>query len=362
MANSSFATDYYDLAGHWSPVVFQDTATKDSNISQDFITHFNFDGNYNAYDNWENQPNVSNPGYIYFSVVESQTHYYIIYSFFHPRDWEQICTGLFTECHENDGEQIRLIIAKDGSAYGTLQVMETQAHGSVSSHKPSGSPVTGGKKSLDTDVSYENGSHPRIYVEAHGHGPFPCDSRCADFPGGDGVVYRFKGKAEVPSSANDSDVAYDLIDELADLWLRRHDAGNGNPFDKAVQYSGVRLGAIGKPIGKDFGGDTYGGGGHPGWGWGGKDGVNSGDWLIDAAYVAQLWYTIPNENDPGFLTYTFNRYLDDLKAESSTGGGGGGGGDTGGGGCTMVAASDGTGSLALLLLSLGFVAFRRHLS
>lgn len=334
-ATNASAVDYYELAGHWSPVVFQDTATKGDDISQDFITNFNFDGNYNAYDNWDNQPNFPNPGYIYYSVVETKTHYYLVYTFFHPRDWEALCTGLFTECHENDGEQIRLIVSKDGTTYGALQVLETQAHGSVSAAKPSGSSVGNGKKSLGGSVSFE-GSHVRIYSEAHGHGPYPCDNRCNDFPGGDGVVYRFKGTAEVPSNEKDSDVGYDLIDELTDLWLRRGDAGKGNPFDKTVQYSGVRLGAIGKPIGKDFGGDTYGGGGHPGWGWGGKDGVNMGDWLIDAAYVAQLWYQFPNESDPGFLAYAYNPYLDDLRAESSSGGGGTGGGGGTSGGCQMI--------------------------
>lgn len=355
-SRSAAAFDYYDLAGHWSPVVFQDTATKDSNISQDFVTNFNFDGDYNAYNNWENQPNYPNSAYLYYSVVETQTHYYLIYTLFHPRDWEQICTGIFGECHENDGEQVRLVVSKSGGAYGTLQVMETQAHGSVDAATPPGSPVTGGSKNVDAgDVTFE-GSHPRVFVEAHGHGPYPCDSRCDGFPGGDGVVYRFKGFSEVPSSEDDPDVAYDVIDEYYDLWQRRNDAGPGNPFKSTTQYVGVRLGSWGEPIGKDFGGDTYGNGGHPGWGWGGKDGVNMGDWLIDAAYVAKLWYTIPNENDPGFLSYTYDRYKDDLEAEGPGGGGGGGGG----GGCTMVAGPTSPAGFLFFLMLPAFALVRRR--
>ena len=63
--------------------------------------------------------------YVYYSVVETSTHWFIVYGLFHPRDWSN---ESLTQEHENDMERILAIVKKDNSTFGTLQGMITVAH------------------------------------------------------------------------------------------------------------------------------------------------------------------------------------------------------------------------------------------
>jgi hypothetical protein len=65
------------------------------------------------------------PATAYYSVVESCTHYFISYSFFHPRDWSDT---IFDQEHENDLEGALLAVRKDGSTFGRLEGMITVFH------------------------------------------------------------------------------------------------------------------------------------------------------------------------------------------------------------------------------------------
>lgn len=89
-----------ELAAYWAPVWYQDT--DDADPDADYITSFDFDGDFNGSNNWENQPNYPLPGYIYYWTMETDTHWFIGYAAFHPRDWAHIL--LFDTQHENDME------------------------------------------------------------------------------------------------------------------------------------------------------------------------------------------------------------------------------------------------------------------
>jgi len=75
----------FDMAAHWSPFIYQSTIN-----NYDLITNFDFDGNWNGKDNWENagltQYYENFHAYVYYSIIESENHYFITYMFFHPRD------------------------------------------------------------------------------------------------------------------------------------------------------------------------------------------------------------------------------------------------------------------------------------
>jgi len=238
---------YRALARHWSPRIYQDT--DDSFPLGDYITNFNFDGDYNGRNNWENLANKSSVNaYVYYAVSETLTHYFIHYSLFHPRDWHE---WLSAEMHENDLEGVSLAVEKTGG-YGTLIAMVTMAHDEFYQYAASPD-VHPGHESIDGSVRLMAGSHPAIFVEAKGHGIHGCDARCDNAPGGDGIVYAENERAEAPQRADGNftqSYGYALIamdasgqrDENQGLWHRRYDICDTCTF-----------GAWGKLRGDDYG-------------------------------------------------------------------------------------------------------------
>ncbi|HLP40548.1 MAG TPA: hypothetical protein VK465_03490, partial [Fibrobacteria bacterium] len=135
----------------------------------DYITRFNYDGDYIGINNWENLDSYSSvPAYVYYAVSETATHYFIHYGIFHPRDWD--AAGRPGEQHENDFEGLSLMVKKDG-AFGTLTAMETLAHHQFNQYAAAAG-IASGSESLDGEVSLYGGTHPRIFVEAQGHGVY----------------------------------------------------------------------------------------------------------------------------------------------------------------------------------------------
>lgn len=214
-----------DLAYRWAPIHYQDTDSSD--YDADYLTGIDFDGDWDALNNWEHQDdNLANlKAKMYFSVVETSTHWFIVYSFFHPRDWSDI---IFDSTHENDMEGVMMSVRKDGTTYGRLEAMVTVFHVDFYSFTPSGSPLTSGQESIDGSVitrSYDGYAHPTTFQEAKGHGAKAWNG--GSFPGGDGVIYYpSRTTAEVPSSGTDTFVSYQLVDTFATggLWAHRNDS------------------------------------------------------------------------------------------------------------------------------------------
>src|ERR1700751_2236786 len=114
------AVSYADLAFHYAPVHYQDTDSSD--YPSDYITAFDYDGDLVSTNNWDNRGNGLWPATVHYSVVESCSHYFITYAFYHPRDWSDTP---FDQEHENDLEGVLVAVSKDGSTYGALQGMVT---------------------------------------------------------------------------------------------------------------------------------------------------------------------------------------------------------------------------------------------
>jgi hypothetical protein len=80
------------LAQRWAPIHYQDVdVTGDHALGgkSDYLTKYDFDGDLSGRNNWDNAAatNANFSAYVYYSVVETSTHWYIVYMFFHPRDW-----------------------------------------------------------------------------------------------------------------------------------------------------------------------------------------------------------------------------------------------------------------------------------
>jgi len=220
---------YDELAAHWAPVFYQDVNST-YGYRADYLTNFNYDGDWAGNNNWENLNSYNLYSYVYYSIVETQTHYFIGYYTYHPRDDGP--TAL--DKHENDLEGVMLVIRKDGSKYGSFQLMETVAHNQFYQYT-NDSNISTGSDNVDGGVLFSNG-RPCVFIQANGqspwggHGVYAWDGSGA--PGGDGIVYVYGGTADVVTDATGDythTYRYALL-SIDDLWSRRTDIGDGHTF------------------------------------------------------------------------------------------------------------------------------------
>ena len=216
-----------DLVQRWAPVLYQDV--DDSDADADYLSRMDFDGDWDMRDNWENQEVLTDQltGAAYYSVSETATHWFIVYAYFHPRDWVDWWDPFNIDHHENDLEGVLLTVRKDGTTYGALEGMITVAHTHFWSYTPPGSPFVDGGQSVDGEIIMQNVDgfdRPTIEQEAKGHGIYAWSGE--EFPGGDGIVYHPGGHGELPDGGNDRSVSYELIDLFGpgQLWDHRGDS------------------------------------------------------------------------------------------------------------------------------------------
>ncbi|HEY1178010.1 MAG TPA: hypothetical protein VGF17_17780, partial [Phytomonospora sp.] len=140
------------LAARWAPVHYQDTDSSD--YDADYLSPVDFDADWDAKNNWEHQDDAVSrlKGTVYYSVVETSTHWFVAYSFFHPRDWEDFADPLGLYTHETDREGALLVVRRDGSEFGSFEAMVTVAHSDFYSYVPAGSPFTSGRENIDGTV------------------------------------------------------------------------------------------------------------------------------------------------------------------------------------------------------------------
>jgi hypothetical protein len=291
-----------DLALRWAPIHYQDVDATGSHAlggRSDYLTKVDFDGNLTGRDNWDHA-GTSTAAYAYYDVVETSTHWYLTYLFFHPRDWTD--TPLFETEHENDGEGLTLAVEKDGSAYGVLRGAVTVAHTDFYSYTPSGSSWTNGRETIDGTLQtqsspHDSFRHPVTAQEPQGHGLKAWPQVTIN---GDGIVYYPSTVAESPSSGNDRDVQYRLVDIFASggLWAQRANTGL---FASLGTFAGDDSGDCG--VGTW---DCTLNSANAPWGWDdGNDLPGRGEIATDPAKLAAEYFTVP-----GGLAraYTYNPY------------------------------------------------------
>ncbi len=291
---------YEDLARHYAPVIYQGAAS-----DQDYITRLDFDGDWIGNNNWENQPTGDLSAYVYYSVIESETHWFLFYSLYHPRDYTPEPCEQSNGCHENDMESIQLVVRKDGTRYGRLEAMETLAHNRIYLFVADPA-VTKGFLDVSGRVRFE-GDHPIVYVETYGHGIYGYGIPMV--PGR--VIYRVGDRAQRPRHIND-EVTYQLLPIYETLWARRGDMGDGRTFDRPFFYGPNLIPAA-------IDGDTYGvDKANTPWGYNQARGMklHRGDWFLDPAKALAFHATFP---EPFSRRYIFNPYLADLNLLSPEG-------------------------------------------
>ena len=232
-----------ELALRWAPIHHQDVNQQGRHSlggSADYIRSYDFDGDRVSRNNWENAADMrhTRAAHAYFAVVETRSHWFVSYLFFHPLDWS---SSFFETEHENDSEGVLFAVQRDGSRYGTLRAAITVAHNDFYSYVPPSSNWRSGREDIDGQLSlrpFSGELHPVTAQQAEGHGlkawPYYAIKE-------DGVVYYPSlTVAEAPSGPNDRHVRYQLHDVLepGGLWEGRREpqlfardgvfAGNGS--------------------------------------------------------------------------------------------------------------------------------------
>ena len=283
-------------AAFFAPVIYQDVAAS----AADYLARFTFDEDWSGGNNWDNTFAYPLGAWVYVSMVETTTHYFIHYGTFHPRDW---CESIIPACsvstlqHENDLEGLSIVVDKRFATtdwpYGQVHTIELIHHNSTypayrncsftgyqvtpsASFKvarPPASPQFDGCVTWVADEVAATAESPparvAVFVQAKGHGVEMRSASWGGFPGGDGVIYWPSDfQAEVPSGFTDPEVLYQLqwvhqneywLFPMASLWSKRLSSGGlytsayytllddpVAPFD--VQY-GYRFNCYQQPCG-----------------------------------------------------------------------------------------------------------------
>ncbi|MFD4350385.1 FG-GAP-like repeat-containing protein [Streptomyces coelicoflavus] len=329
-AAASPSRERAELAQWWAPVHFQDVdATGETSLDgkSDYLTGYDFDGDRNARNNWENTGRFPLKANVYYSVVETKGFAYLLYTFFHPRDWSDGTIGNWQEDlneHENDAEGALVVVARDGSPHGTLKATITVSHSDFYSYVPKGGDWTGAAQDVDGELPLKGSPHtdghdrPWTAQQANTHAAWSADALSelrGEYADGDGILYYPGGTAEEPDGPNDRDVQYALTDVFAagGMWDSRsltslfatpdNFAGDdgSNPYGAACGEGGVA-----GPADGECSTDSA----NPPWAWDDKDDKAGRGYL--ASNPAELvfdYFNWPGKPASPDLAYTFNPYL-----------------------------------------------------
>jgi hypothetical protein len=252
------AFQLYQLITGWAPILYQNVTQADGTGSWgrgDFITTFDYDGDFNGQNNWDNMDAYRLNAAMYANVTESTTHYFIYYTIYHPRSW--INSWAYDE-HENDAESAVFLVRKDGTQYGKLEAVITAFHSEGKVYRASAdvgdNPANcAGRISwlhpcatthaLITTETFEGRPHPQLFMEAEGHGLAACPAS-ANCGIGNANMIRYipsffggGGQPVLPIQGTET-VGYQILD-LGDLYKRRFDRPTFfNPSTMAGDDSG----------------------------------------------------------------------------------------------------------------------------
>jgi len=225
----------------------------------DYPTNFNFDGDWDGTNNWTHAEDKAFKlkGYIYYSVAETSTHYYIQYAVFHARDYKggekkgviysdllrdgaRILskgaepTGKLAEAaiaHENDMEGALVVVEK---ASAKVVYLETLHHNRFATYTPEGS-----ERAADGHFKLD-GQHVELYIEPKGHGIEAWGTE-GPHPEKGFLVYHYTGRAEDPEESTDDKVGYDLLAVATTLWPKAKVAAKNTTFSSFRDFGTVTI-------------------------------------------------------------------------------------------------------------------------
>lgn len=328
------------IAAQFAPIIHQGL---NGHPRFDYITNFDFDGDWRGDNNWQNAENSAHSlrAYVYYSVIETDTHYFIHYAVFHPRDYkgglfqswllaeavrraqEQLKNNLppeaedLTLSHENDMEGCLVVAEKRGPSLDEALVVyvETMAHNTFNLYRAPNEPIK-----IGAVIAIE-GSHPVLFCEPKGHGLFAYTGQPNQLKEATrgALVYHYTGQAEDPEQATDKRVGYRLAPIYETLWPRAR-ANAAETYGEAKDFGSfsIRVLENGKVVEKQqsvgsLGAAFLGAVGaankaRPPWGWFDyrERQQRKGEWFFDpATTIRRHYYAYTLSN-----VYVHHPYLD----------------------------------------------------
>lgn len=243
--------DRLELARRYAPWVLKEMHPTKGR--QDVCAPVDFDGDFDGENNWETYSTHRLVPTVYYAVLESETHWFIAYHLFHPRDWTTFDLGVHLT-HENDGENLQVVVEKESDR---VVLLYAQAHYDGRAYAD-GAKIRGGAYPLCGDVFVVDddgrpngdGRHACVFVEWGGHGIYgvtDADAK-ARIDASGAVTFDEHGRVfrpaadgepvEEPEPSANGPVAYRLESTTAKLWPLLRDGslvGEGRLLDGAVR-------------------------------------------------------------------------------------------------------------------------------
>ena len=185
----------------WAPVIYQQDNGRDPMARENTCTTVNYDRDWRANNNWENLPYYPPEPAVYYSLVESDTHYFIGYYLYYPRH----AGG---SKHEHDMAGVMAVVQKGGDQYGQMEMLLVYSNNDW-------------LKLNGSHVRCENG-RPILVVSAGTH------DIANERPPGPGGAYPLPLTGGQGSAAAHG--GYRLAD-LQELWQHRNDIGQNRTFN-----------------------------------------------------------------------------------------------------------------------------------
>ncbi len=316
------------LAARFAPVIYQSIENETgAAVNYDLPTTVNFDGDFTARNNKAAAQTSAPTANVYYSVVESKTHYFIVYALYYP------VRKVDTTLNEHDFTGVLFVIDKATESFKLAEGLKVDSgNDTIFAWKPDSSDVsgTGQPQILDDfpDADFDGERYP-MYIPRGIHAachwtqqgpavPTGCFHSSQEFTDGPnaGVIMR-PGTAQTYAMAVDNngqkEMEYGLV-PLNSLWARRTDVDNELLWEQLTVYQPIdsrpsRYNDAEEPIvwpnrlvSDDT--DTF---GKPPFAWLKLSGdPNQGQWLFDPAYIMTVRY---NFGTMYSNEYCFNSYL-----------------------------------------------------
>jgi hypothetical protein len=242
------------IALKYAPIICQETEGNQDERYQDYFCCADYDGDIKANNNWDNLPLFKDDlkAEVYFSLVETASHYFILYSVYHPRDWKPVLA------HENDMEHAQVVVKKQGRG-GVVQFLTTNAHLDyfVYHNADETLPISDIlRQNHYAGTIFFHDTHPIITVEPGsgsiagvGHGIRgltgnsrrrwrPGSNPAFNFPGREGIVGfpDDNNQGEIPDrTIAAQNIKYSLIPVETSLWPLKDIVGDNGLFGEAIR-------------------------------------------------------------------------------------------------------------------------------
>jgi hypothetical protein len=226
------------IASAYAPAIFHATQTSARRATWDTPTRVDFDGDQIASNNEESLRSGAHdpPPAVYYAVLETETHYFLTYGLYHAIDWSTLPALLPYTWHENDMENLQVVVEKREG--GRVVLLATQAHLGTTVYTAPGSGIASGEIDLsdrairlvDRD-GRSRGDHVAVFVESGGHGIYSVADEPAAFSSSDPLTLT-EGVLFAPPSY----ILLPIKDTFWDPYLDGTGTGDGKLMDGAFTY------------------------------------------------------------------------------------------------------------------------------